>query len=101
MPRLLTLLAIWNAAVPGLLALLAGIALGFGLSMGGGSFLDISVFLLAWTWILGIPLTTGVALVIAIRLRRRRAFWLHGVVLALWGATVVFILLAPGLMRLP
>jgi hypothetical protein len=100
-PRLLALLSAWDLAVPGLLALLAGIAWGFGLSMGGSSFLDVSIYLLAWAWVLATPFTAVTALVIALKLRRRWAWWLHGIVLVLWGATVVFILLAPGLGRLP
>jgi hypothetical protein len=101
MTRLLTVLTAWNTAVPALLASLAGLALAFDLSLGGGSLLDVGVFLLAWAWILAIPLTAGAALVLALRLRQRWACWLHGLLLALWAASVVWILLAPGLVRLP
>lgn len=94
MARTLAILSAWNLTVPGLLAL------GFDLSMGGGSFLDVSTYLLAWAWILATPLSAGAALVIAVRLRHRWACGLHGIVLVLWAVTVVFLFLAPGLARL-
>jgi len=95
MSRALRVLTYWNVLCPLALALQIGLAQGLGLSVSGGTFLDASVFVFAWAWILATPFTTGGALILNRTVRRRPAFVTNIGMLALWVLSAAALLVLP------
>jgi hypothetical protein len=93
----LWLLTAWNLLCPTTLAALAGLAWAFDLSIGGGTFMDVGVFLFAWAWMLGTPIVSIAAVALSWKLRARLALMGNLFLLALWAAGSTWLLfLVPG-----